>query len=87
MPGFGYDRPAAMASVPLQTPHTLILHASTARHCLRFAFGVKHIFYDYILWRKSTCTIREVMFRARAFANEFCELRLVSACETTRFCA
>lgn len=44
MPRFGCDQPAATASVPLQTPHELILRVSTARHCLRFAVGVKHIF-------------------------------------------
>ncbi len=49
MPRFGCDELAATARVPLQTPHKSILRVSTARHCLRFAFGVKHIFYDYIL--------------------------------------
>jgi hypothetical protein len=44
VPRAGCDHPVTTTGVALQTPHKLMRIASTARHCLRIANDVKHIF-------------------------------------------
>jgi hypothetical protein len=51
VPRVGLGHPVTTTGVALQTPRMSMRFASTARHCRRIMFNVKHIFCDYILYR------------------------------------
>jgi hypothetical protein len=80
----GCDHPVTTTGVALQTPHESMRIASTARHCLRIAIDVKHIFFSlhfvlrellqdtssYVPRARSRRAFRSLIHRARIGCEE-----------------